>query len=96
MARLTEKQIDTIFNEINKKLEKYNLKAKFWSPWISPGLGLSKNGESGITYDRVFSNKRDQYDAMCRFLRILNLIEEKDFRQDEIGRLFEIAGGSYY
>ena len=96
MARLTSKQIDAIYEKLNSKLEKYNLKAKFFSPWVSPGLGLCKNGESGITYDRVFDSHRRMYDAMCRFYNVLCLIEDKHFTQQEIGRLFEITGGSGY
>lgn len=96
MARLTSKQIDAIYAALNSKLAKYNLKAKFFSPWVSPGLGLCKDGASGIDYDRVFDSNRSMYDAMCRFNNVLCLIEDKHFTQHEIGRLFEITSGGGY
>lgn len=96
MARLTNKQINAIYEELNSKLEKYNLRAKFYSPLVSPGFGLCRNGEAGITYNRVFDSHRRMYDAICRFYNVLCLIENKHFTQDEIGRLFEITSGSGY
>lgn len=96
MARLTSKQMDAIYAQLNAKLIKYNLKAKFFSPLVSPALGLCKNGASGIDYTRVFDSNRSMYDAMCRFYNVLCLIEDKHFTQHEIGRLFEITSGGGY